>query len=55
MAKAVWGKYVPEALANGSLLCKPDALVVGLGLEYVQPALDRHKQGVSGRKVVIKF
>ena len=53
VAQAVWGKYVPEALANGTLKCKPDALVVGRGLENVQAALNKHKQGVSGKKVVL--
>lgn len=53
VAKAVWGKYVPQALANGSLQCKPDPLVVGKGLEDVQAALNKHKQGVSGKKFVV--
>lgn len=53
VAQAVWGKYVPEALANGSLICKPDPMVVGKGLEHIQAAMNRHKQGVSGQKVVV--
>lgn len=53
VAKAVWAKYVPEALADGNLKCKPDPLVVGFGLESVQVGFDRHKQGVSGQKVVV--
>ncbi len=53
IAKAVWGKYIPEALADGSFKCKPDPLVVGTGLESIQAGFDRQKQGVSGQKVVV--
>ncbi|KIW09310.1 uncharacterized protein PV09_00225 [Verruconis gallopava] len=55
IAKAVWGEYVPKALENGSLKCKPDPLVMGSGLESIQAALDKHKEGVSGRKVVVSL
>lgn len=50
---AVWGKYVPQALADGSLKPKPDPLVVGKGLESVQEGLNKNKAGVSAKKVVI--
>jgi len=50
---AVWRKYVPDALAEGRLKALPEPLVVGQGLEKVQDGLDRQKQGVSAKKVVI--
>ncbi|KAJ9639472.1 hypothetical protein H2201_002869 [Coniosporium apollinis] len=50
---AVWRKYVPDALAEGRLKALPEPLIVGHGLEKVQEGLDRQKQGVSAKKVVI--
>ena len=49
---AVWRKYLPEALAAGSFLAKPDPLVLK-GLERVQEGLDLLKEGVSAKKIVI--
>ncbi|CAG7953846.1 unnamed protein product [Penicillium salamii] len=51
----IWGKFVPEALANGKLQAKPDALVVGTGLGDIQNALDIQKKGVSAKKVVVSI
>ena len=51
---AVWGKYVPEALASGQLLPRPEPLVLN-GLEKTQEGLEKNKQGVSAKKVVIKL
>jgi hypothetical protein len=53
IAEAVWGRYLPAALADGSFQAKPDSIVVGTGLEKVQEAFERHKQGVSAAKVVV--
>lgn len=44
---------MPEALAQGKLQAKPDALVAGHGLENVQMAMDKQKEGVSAKKVVV--
>ncbi|KAF2675152.1 zinc-binding oxidoreductase CipB [Microthyrium microscopicum] len=55
VAKAVWGEYLPAALADGSFLAKPDPIVVGTGLEKIQDGFERHKQGVSAAKVVVKL
>ncbi|KAL1639657.1 hypothetical protein SLS58_007716 [Diplodia intermedia] len=52
---AVWRKFVPEALASGQLKAKPDALVVGKGLERLQEAMDRQQAGVSAQKVVVSL
>ena len=52
---AVWGKWIYGALANGSLKCAPPPLVIGQGLEAIQSAKDRWRQGVSFQKVVVEM
>ena len=37
---AIWGKWLPKALATGALQCKPDPEVVAKGLEGIQTACD---------------
>ncbi|KAJ6134025.1 chaperonin 10-like protein [Penicillium sp. IBT 18751x] len=49
----IWGKYVPQALANGTLKAKPEPVVVGNGLQDIQHGLDIQQKGVSAKKVVI--
>jgi hypothetical protein len=51
----VWGKWILAALANGSLKCAPPPLVVGRGLEAIQGACDRWREGVSRQKVVVEL
>ncbi|KAF2481178.1 quinone reductase [Neohortaea acidophila] len=51
---AIW-KWTTDALADGSLKCKPDAYVVGKGLESVQEAVDLIKKGASARKYVVEL
>jgi NADPH:quinone reductase-like Zn-dependent oxidoreductase len=53
VAREIWGGYVPFALKSGKLTASPPALIVGEGLGEVQKGLDRQKQGVSARKVVV--
>lgn len=55
VGQAVWGKYVPAALANGSLQAKPDPMTFKGGLSKVQEAMDRQKAGVSARKIVVEI
>lgn len=52
---AVWGKFVTQALKDGSLKTKPDALVVGKGLEKIQEGVDKNKAGVSAKKIVVEL
>ncbi|KAF3940453.1 Zeta-crystallin [Dactylella cylindrospora] len=52
---AVWGEWMPAALANGSLKIAPPPLMVGKGLEAIQDAIDRYVQGVSYQKVVVEL
>lgn len=51
----VWSDFVPGALRNGQLKPKPDAEVIGKGLESIQAGLDVLKQGVSAKKLVIQL
>jgi NADPH:quinone reductase-like Zn-dependent oxidoreductase len=55
VGEAVWGKWVAEALEKGTLKPKPDAIVVGKGLEDIQKGFDKQKEGVSFRKVVVEL
>lgn len=52
---AIWGDWVTAALASGQLKCKPDAEVVGQGLEFVQVACERILKGVSAKKLVVEI
>lgn len=53
VARKIWGEFVPAALASGVLKPRPDELLVGRGLYFVQAGLDRQRGGVSARKVVV--
>jgi NADPH:quinone reductase-like Zn-dependent oxidoreductase len=55
VAKNIWGQYVPSALKSRRLVPRPEAFIVGVGkgLGDVQAGLDKQKQGVSARKVVV--
>ncbi|KAK8000830.1 GroES-like protein [Apiospora marii] len=55
---AIWGKWVPEALATGALQCKPDPEVVAKGLEGIQTACDIGAKGwgtTSSPKLVVEL
>ena len=52
---AVWGKYIPEALAVGKFQAKPDPVLVEGGLEKVQEGIDLLRKGVSAAKIVIEI
>ncbi|KAK8079048.1 GroES-like protein [Apiospora phragmitis] len=55
---AIWGKWVPEALASGALQCKPDPEVVAQDLEGIQAACDIGAEGwgtSSSPKLVVEF
>ena len=51
---AILRDWVPAALANGTLKCKPDAHVAGKGLEACQDAVDLIKKGASAKKFVVE-
>lgn len=52
---AVFVEWIPKALANGTLKCKPDGKVVGKGLESIQAACDAWSAGVSAQKIVVEI
>jgi len=51
--QALFGGFLGPALAEGKFVPAPPPLVVGKGLENIQPAIDRLAQGVSFQKVVV--
>lgn len=53
IGKAVWQKFLPRALEEGTFVPGVETVVVGEGLEHVQTGLDRLREGVSGQKIVI--
>ncbi|KAJ5201031.1 hypothetical protein N7449_005834 [Penicillium cf. viridicatum] len=53
IGERIWGDFVPNALASGRLLAKPDPVIVGHALEDIQTGLDLQKAGVSAKKLVI--
>ena len=52
---AIWHDWVPGALTNGSLKCKPGPDIVGQGLEKIQEAVDMMKSGASAQKFVVEI
>lgn len=50
---AVWGGYLPAALASGSHHLYPEAHIAGHGLPAIQGAIDTLRLGVSARKLVV--
>ena len=53
VGKAIYEDFLPAALKAGTFVPAPDPLVVGKGLEKIQVAIDRQRQGVSAQKVVV--
>merc|ERR1712230_38330 len=51
----VWEGDITPALEQGKLMAVPELLVVGKGLESVQKGLQKNKEGVSAKKVVIEL
>ena len=45
IGRTLWEDWVPEALANGSLKCKPDPEIVGRGLAALQVACEIGEKG----------
>ncbi|TVY78511.1 Dehydrogenase orsE [Lachnellula suecica] len=51
----LWHEFLEPALAAGSFQFKPQAEIVGHGLEDVQKGIDLLAQGVSAKKLVISL
>ena len=41
--------------ANGRLKAKPEAVVIGKGLESIEKGVNIVRKGVSAKKVVVEF
>lgn len=53
VGRAVWGGYLPGALASGTHRPYPEARIVGEGLPAIQGAIDTLRRGVSAQKLVV--
>ncbi|POS74745.1 zinc-binding dehydrogenase [Diaporthe helianthi] len=53
VAEAVYGSFLPAALAKGSFVPAPEPLVVGHGLDKIQEAFEVGRKGVSAKKLVV--
>ncbi|MBN8292458.1 zinc-binding alcohol dehydrogenase family protein [Rhodobacter sp. NTK016B] len=53
LGPAIFESFLPQALASGQIVAAPPPLVAGHGLNAIQPAFERQKQGVSAAKVVV--
>jgi NADPH:quinone reductase-like Zn-dependent oxidoreductase len=51
----IFDDYLPGALAQNKHKCQPTPLVVGQGLEKIQEALDKGKEGTSAQKLVVRL
>lgn len=52
---AVWKDFLPGVLESGKFEAKPDASVVGKGLDKVQEGINKLKAGASATKYVIEL
>ena len=55
VGEAIFGKFLPQALAAGKFLASPKPEIVGNGLQSLQDALKAQKAGVSAKKIVVTF
>ncbi|KAL1870763.1 hypothetical protein Daus18300_005083 [Diaporthe australafricana] len=53
VAEAVYGDFLPTALARGRFIPAPEPQVVGHGLDKVQEAFEVGRKGVSAKKIVV--
>jgi hypothetical protein len=51
----IFEEFLPRALTVGEYVAAPDPIVVGKGLEFIQPAFEMQKKGVSAKKVVVSL
>ncbi len=49
----IFERFLPAALAEGRFVAAPEPQLVGHGLDQIPAALDRQRQGVSARKLVV--
>jgi NADPH:quinone reductase-like Zn-dependent oxidoreductase len=55
VSKIIFADFLPQALASGAYRPAPPSMVIGEGLDAIQPALDRLRLGVSAQKIVVRI
>ena len=50
---AIFGDFLPKALAQGSYRVAPEPWVIGKGLESLQEGLETQQKGVSAKKIAV--
>jgi hypothetical protein len=55
VGEAVYVDFLGKALAEGSFVAAPEAVVVGKGLGEIQAAFEIQKKGVSAKKIVVSL
>ena len=55
VGKAIYGDFLPKALAAGVYIAAPDPQVIGKGLEYIQTGYELQRKGVSAKKIVVSL
>lgn len=55
VSHAVYGDFLPRALAAGTYICAPEPEVVEKGLESIQSALDILRNGMYAKKIVVSL
>lgn len=53
VGQAIFQEFLPQALNSGQFVPQPEAEVVGKGVSALQDAMERHKAGVSAKKIVV--
>jgi hypothetical protein len=53
VSRAVYGEFLPAALAEQRYTAAPKPEVAGRELDSIQQALSLQRSGVSGKKVVV--
>jgi hypothetical protein len=52
ISRALFQRYLPDAMVKGKFVAAPESQVIGHGLEKVQDAFDAQKS-VSAKKIVV--
>ena len=53
VGRSVYVDFLSQALAEGTFVPSPEPLIVGKGLEFIQPAFEILKKGLSAQKPVV--
>ena len=55
LAGIIYADFLPKALAERRYVAAPDPVIIGKGLDHLQPALDMQRKGVSASKIVVSL